>query len=305
MADRGQLPPHVIVFGPEANCTLEICPIEWSVYKYKPDLPTNIIFLVLFAIAMLIHIYLGIRWRSWFFMSFMIVGCLMEIIGYVGRLIMHDNPFSFPGFMIQIVFITTGPVWYTAAIYVTLSKTINALAPEISRVNPKLFYWIFIPADVVCLILQAAGGALSTVSQGGSQTGIDIAMAGLILQVIILALFIVALSDYMIRYFRSGATGALNNRTRIYFAGLTTAIILILGRCFYRCYELSEGYQDSNLITDEALFIGLEGVLVLLAVYCLCIGHPGLVQGSKAKSVSRGASDEETISERKPNTVMA
>jgi hypothetical protein len=123
MADRGQLPPHVIVFGPEANCTLEICPIEWSVYKYKPDLPTNIIFLVLFAIAMLIHIYLGIRWRSWFFMSFMIVGCLMEIIGYVGRLIMHDNPFSFPGFMIQIVFITTGPVWYTAAIYVTLSKT--------------------------------------------------------------------------------------------------------------------------------------------------------------------------------------
>jgi hypothetical protein len=123
-----------------------------------------------------------------------------------------------------------------------------------------LFYWIFIPADVVCLILQAAGGALSTVSQGGSQTGIDIAMAGLILQVIILALFIVALSDYMIRYFRSGATGALNNRTRIYFAGLTTAIILILGRCFYRCYELSEGYQDSNLITDEALFIGLEGV---------------------------------------------
>jgi hypothetical protein len=85
-------------------------------------------------------------------------------------------------------------------------------------------------------------------------------MAGLILQVIILAIFVVALGDYMIRYFRSGATGAFNTRTRLYFGGLTTAIVLILARCFYRCYELSQGYQDSELITDEALFIALEGV---------------------------------------------
>lgn len=137
---------------------------------------------------------------------------------------------------------------------------IYALAPEVSRIKPKLFYWVFIPADIICLVLQAAGGALSTVSQGSSQTGIDIAMAGLILQVIVIALFITALSDYMIRYFRRGATGALNNRTRAYFGGLVLAVVLILGRCIYRCYELSEGYQDSTLITDEALFIGLEGV---------------------------------------------
>lgn len=141
-----------------------------------------------------------------------------------------------------------------------IGNRIEALAPEVSRVNPKFFYWVFIPADVVCLVLQAAGGALSTVSSGSSTVGIDIAMAGLILQVIIIALFIVALSDYMIRYYRRGATGALSNRTRMYFGGLCLAIVLILGRCFYRCYELSEGYQDSELITDEALFIALEGV---------------------------------------------
>lgn len=45
--------------------------------------------------------------------------------------------------------------------------------------------------------------------------------------------------------------------------------------------------------------------LILLAVYCLCIGHPGLVQGAKAKDVSRGASDEETMSERKTHSVVA
>jgi hypothetical protein len=92
----------VIPFGPRGNCTLELCDIEWSVYKYRPILGVNVMFLVLFAIAMAIHIGLGIRWKSWWFMAFMIMGSLVEMIGYVGRILLFYNPFSFPGFMIQI-----------------------------------------------------------------------------------------------------------------------------------------------------------------------------------------------------------
>jgi hypothetical protein len=47
---------------------------------------------------------------------------------------------------------------------------------------------------------------------------------------------------------------------RIFFGFVSAAVILILARCAFRCYELSEGYEDSDLITDEGLFIGLEGV---------------------------------------------
>ncbi|KAL4727744.1 hypothetical protein ACLX1H_004432 [Fusarium chlamydosporum] len=272
-----QPPNGLIVFGPDANCTLELCPVEWSVYQYRPSLAANITFIVLYALAMGTHIALGIRWRQWFYMTFMILGCLFEIIGYIGRIILHNNPFNFGGFMIQIVFITTGPVFYTAAIYVTLSKTIKHFAPEVSRFRPDLVWWIFIPADVICLALQGTGGALSTISQGSSQTGIDVALAGLSLQVVILVLFCAILGDYLWRYFRSGSAGALSNRMRLFFGFVSAAVILILARCAFRCYELSEGYQDSDLITNEGLFIGLEGVLVVIAVFCLCIGHPGLV----------------------------
>lgn len=114
---------NMVVFGPDANCTRELCPIEMSVYKYRPNLGANVTFLVLYAVAMVVHIILGYRWNSWWFASFMVAGCLSEIIGYLGRIIMWDNPFSFSGFMLQITFITGGPVFYTAAIYVTLSKT--------------------------------------------------------------------------------------------------------------------------------------------------------------------------------------
>lgn len=115
--------PNVVLFGPKSNCTLELCPITWSVYKYRPSLPANAIFLVLFALAMGVHIYLGVRWKSWWFMAFMIAGCLSEIIGYAGRIVMYNNPFSFSAFMVQIIMITGAPVYFTAAIYVTLSKT--------------------------------------------------------------------------------------------------------------------------------------------------------------------------------------
>lgn len=94
--------PNVIAFGPDGNCTLALCPIEASVYRYRPSLPANIIFIALYAVAMLAHIILGVRWKAWWFMWCMIAGCVDEIIGYAGRVMMYYNPFNFNAFMIQI-----------------------------------------------------------------------------------------------------------------------------------------------------------------------------------------------------------
>ena len=96
-----QVPPEG-VFGPDSPCHLGNCPLEWSLYTYRPSLAANSTFLALFAIIGLVHIYLGYRWRSWGFMVGMILGCLSEIIGYAGRIMLWNNPFSFVGFMVQI-----------------------------------------------------------------------------------------------------------------------------------------------------------------------------------------------------------
>ncbi|KAF5007884.1 hypothetical protein FDECE_5799 [Fusarium decemcellulare] len=268
-------------FGPGANCTLDLCPIEWTVYQYRPSLPANIVFVFLYAVALSVHIYLGIRWRTWGFMAFMVLGCVYALIGYCARIILWTDPWSFGGFMAQMIFITGGPVFYTAAIYVTLSRAVRFFAPDISRLPPRMIYWLFISADILCLILQAAGGALSSTSNGSSKTGIDLAMTGLILQVIILVVFCGFFVDYMVRFAklqkrRPGAViNTIAKRQKLFFAGLGSAIVLILARCAYRVDELSEGYSDSTKITNEALFIGLEGVLIYLAVVSLMVGHPG------------------------------
>lgn len=151
---------------------------------------------------------------------------------------------------------------------------INYLSPELSRLKPKLFYYIFIPCDIFSLVFQAAGGALSTSTKGNSQLGINLSLIGLSFQVLTLIIFCAFFGDYLLRYFRSGfwrqraavyrasdKGGLLTqaNRLMLFFGFMGVAILLTLTRCAYRLAELHEGYRGT-LVRDEPLFVGFEGV---------------------------------------------
>ncbi|KAI0834447.1 RTA1-domain-containing protein [Hypoxylon sp. FL0890] len=270
--------PPLIPFGPDATCTLDTCPLEWSVLEYRPSLGGNIAFIAIFVALMFAHTALGIIWKSWWFLGCMAVGCLTEVLGYGGRIMLYYNPFSFSGFMMQIICIGCAPVFYSAAIYVTMSKIVENLDPSLSRVKPKLYYIVFIISDVFSLTLQGVGGGFSTSTTGSSKTGVDLTLTGLIFQVFSMVVFCTLLADYMIRY--SKRRTITSTRLKIFLIFLSIAILLILTRCGYRVAELSDGYTG-GLIHNEPLFIALDGVLIALAVLALCIGHPGLVLPSK------------------------
>ena len=106
MAPRpDDLPNGLISYGPDANCTLtgpDTCPVSASVYEYRPTVPGNSVFIALFAIVLIIQMIQGIKWRTWPFTTLMVIGCISEIIGYAGRLMLYYNPFSFNGFLMQI-----------------------------------------------------------------------------------------------------------------------------------------------------------------------------------------------------------
>lgn len=138
-----RLPHNLISFGPDANCTLDICPLEASLLRYRPSLPVNSLFIAIFGLSTVVHLAQGFRTRSWGFMASIVCGNLIEIVGYAGRILLQDNPFVFSGFVMQIgisnmkssrllcpmaltpstpVCITVAPVFYCSAIYVLLSK---------------------------------------------------------------------------------------------------------------------------------------------------------------------------------------
>lgn len=138
--------------------------------------------------------------------------------------------------------------------------SINHYSPKFARFPPRYLYWVFIPFDIISLGLQGAGGGLSASSSGSSQIGVDIAMAGLILQVVMLFVFLGLFSDFVIRYLSSDSARNIGTRGKLFFGFLLLAVLTILARCIFRADELKEGYTSGSLISNEGLFIGLEGV---------------------------------------------
>lgn len=136
---------------------------------------------------------------------------------------------------------------------------INFVDPSISRFPPKYFYWIFIPSDIISLILQAVGGALSCVASTHEdvKTGEDISLAGLIFQVVTLIFFCALFADYVFTASKSPSRHRLNKPMVTFLLFLFTSTIFILTRCAYRIAELGQGYF-SALFRDEGLYIGLE-----------------------------------------------
>jgi len=78
---------------PIEQCTLALCPVEYARIPYVPNLPGNVLYLSIFAISLLANLVLGIRHRTWGYMVSMVCGCLLEVMGYLGRVQMHYNPF--------------------------------------------------------------------------------------------------------------------------------------------------------------------------------------------------------------------
>ncbi|KAF3350731.1 hypothetical protein VD0002_g2234 [Verticillium dahliae] len=272
-------PPNLIPFGADANCTLDLCPLEWSILRYQPSIAANTVFITLFGVSMVLHTIQGFHYKAWTYASCMAAGCILEIVGYVGRLILHHNPFSFEAFLMQIICITVAPVFLCSAIYILLSQMIYWSDRSISRFDPRVFYLIFIPADIISLVLQATGGALSAVGteEDEVQTGVDISLAGLSIQVIALTTFVCLFADYLIAYFRKHGQ-EVTRRMKVFLFFLFLAVIFVLIRCAYRIVELKDGYHGVEF-RNEAKFIALESSIMSAAIFLLNVAHPGRVFG--------------------------
>lgn len=150
--------------------------------------------------------------------------------------------------------------------------SVSALRPDISRISPRTYMYIFIPCDVLSLALQGAGGGLSSVAaqnNESTETGSGIMQAGLSFQVFTMTLFMASCAEYAFRYRRaqrktgdvhpSNSVTGLGWKFKLFLYSLALATITIFIRSVYRVVELADGW-DGKLIHDQTLFIILEGV---------------------------------------------
>lgn len=164
---------------------------------------------------------------------------LIRRVGYVGRLFLHDDPFSDIGFKLNMVLLTIAPAFLTAAIYLTLKQATVVFGVELSRIRPTWYLYIFVTCDAMSMLLQGAGGAISAIAEEKQllDNGVDIMIAGLVFQVFSLLVFLGLVLDYVNQCRRNWRTLSSHSRDlaksarfQLFVGGIAVAFFCILTR---------------------------------------------------------------------------
>lgn len=221
------------------------CPVEATTYGYYPNLSGNIILCVVFGICLILQLGLSIKGQTWTWMIGLFIGCGLEFAGYIGRILMHSNPWSQNAFRLQIITLILGPSFIAAGIDLTLKHLVIYFGPQYSLIRPVLYTWLFIGLDIFSILLQAAGGgiAASGDSAGANpsllNSGNNLILAGIALQVAQLVAFGVVSVYYAFNVFRHRKTSERDGpRTpgslKYFMFMIAVGYVFILLRCIYR-----------------------------------------------------------------------
>lgn len=80
-------------------CTLDTCPASLGFVGYRPTMVGNALFAAIYAIMLIAQVGLGIKGKTWTYLVAMSLGLVLEVVGYVGRILLYNDPFSFDAFI--------------------------------------------------------------------------------------------------------------------------------------------------------------------------------------------------------------
>jgi membrane protein implicated in regulation of membrane protease activity len=259
------------------------CPVELTTYGYYPDLGVNAFFLAWFALLFFASVGIGFWSKTWTYTLALGGGTLLEALGYLGRVMMNNNPWMKAAFEMQICCIILGPSFLAAAIYLTLKHFVLYCGPQYSPLKARLYPWVFVGCDFASIVLQAIGGGVA--ASGGSSdsmkiinVGNNVIITGIAFQIATMSVCGLLVVFYLWRYRKartqrhasteksafelSRSQGTVSER-KLYFFGaiLVLAYTTVLIRCIYRLPEMAGGWGNP-LMRKETEFLLLDGMYV-------------------------------------------
>lgn len=264
-----------------SNCThvTPNCPVQATLYGYRPNLGVNSFFAALFGFVLALQLGIGFYTRTWTYMLALSLGSFGELLGYIGRLMLHSNPWNEAGLEIEICCLVLAPSFLAAGIYLTLKYIVVTCGEEYSRIRPKWYPRFFIGCDIGSIAIQAIGGGIAAAAgSGASQSLLDIGDAliitGISFQVGTMLVFVVLAGDYWRRRRKAIKTSTRRERVleswekpdnktmqdtrkdgilnsphfQFFVTAMTFAYVTILIRCIYRIHEMAGGWGKSRSI---------------------------------------------------------
>lgn len=246
----------------------------WVPYYYWPSLPAAIIFVLLFTVCGIIHIYRLFKYKGWYFIPF-IIGVIFQAVGYVGRIGSHYDFYSLTWFIMQSLLILLAPALFAASIYMTLSRLAIALhAENLLIIRARWLTTFFVTGDVLSFLAQSAGGGMMAKSDPeGADRGQKIIMGGLFIQIFFFGGFIIIATIFHNRLNKSPSHVHEKIKGRKYLLTMYFANGLILVRSIFRVIEYIMPH-DGPLMKNEAYLYIFDALLMFFVVVVYLVVKP-------------------------------
>ncbi|KAF9044610.1 RTA1 like protein [Hymenopellis radicata] len=203
----------------------------------------------------------------------MLIGTFMESIGYIGRIISHNDTEALGPFIMQQILILMAPALFAASIYVVLGRIIVALRAErLSLVRVSKLTKIFVCGDLFSFMIQSSGGGLMAMRNSMASLGQKIVLVGLAAQILWFGGFMVVSAVFHVRMQKYKVPVEQENWTRLMYV-LYASSGLILVRSVIRMVEFGQGH-DGSLISNEVYLYIFDSVLMAIVVLLFNVFHP-------------------------------
>ncbi len=207
---------------------------------------------------------------------------LVEATGYIGRIVsakQGPDGYTLGPYIVQSTLVLVAPALFAASIYMELGK-ISQLVQGDSHllVRRRWLTRIFVVGDVISFLTQGAGGGLMA-SAKSSQTGSNIVVAGLFVQVIFFGCFVIVAFLFHWRLRRKPTHAILEEQPpyRRHMFVLYTASLLIFLRSIVRIVEFIQGFSG-YIISHEIYLYTFDALPMLVTVLLMNLVHPSELQ---------------------------
>ncbi|KAI8624853.1 hypothetical protein F5Y19DRAFT_284533 [Xylariaceae sp. FL1651] len=261
---------------------------------HPPILAGNAILLAFFAILIPIALAQGIKYKSSGFATAVTTGLALEVVGYIGRLLLHGNPNSRNDFIVFLVGTTLGPTCISGAMFLVMPRIVAVYGEEYHSWRSAWYLFLFSALVAVSLTLELVGSLLSTVQDKPRvvDTGIRVLVVGLAIQLVAHIIFVLhaVFFAFALRTRQHGLDPKFapvynGSLFRIFLTVFTIATTLIVLRTAYRIVEIAEGFQ-SSIAQAEELFLVLDGAAMLVAAILLLAYFPARALGQSWSQTS-------------------
>ncbi|KAG2124043.1 RTA1 like protein-domain-containing protein, partial [Suillus clintonianus] len=260
-------------------------------YHYVPTEWICVLFLVLYSISTVLHLGQAFKYKLWWMIPTATFAGVLEILGWSARFWSSQSPKLLTPFEMQLVGTIIAPTPLVAANFIILGKIITQLGPQYSRLTPKIYTILFCCFDVICLIVQAVGGATAAHAVGAktsASNGANIMLGGIAAQLFAIVVYVALAIETLLRLkynapFRyvdqprilEKGQSAVSKNLQLMLCSMALCTLCIFIRSVYRTIELANGWAGP-VISTERYFDWLDGGLVTLAIYTLNFFHPGV-----------------------------